>query len=743
MKNIEISFFENNNLIFNKKLSFDTTKNFKIGRNESNDIQYSLKIISSYHAELKFENSQLFIQDLGSTNGTFINNEKISPNQWILLKNTDDISFDKSNLTQLKTNQETTNQQNTNINTNNNSSFKNSKKIIGRGNECDIIIPNDKYVSRIHASLEKIGANHYELRDLQSSNGVFVNGKKILVAQLKENDVFFIGRTCVSVSGEIKNLDQATAIKLNNISKSYGKENVLNNLTIQIEPNSLTAIMGPSGCGKTTLFHIMLGLTNVSSGEIALFDLDTSKHFEYIKSQIGYVPQIDTIHQELTVYQSIYFAAQLRLENKTEKEINEKIEFLLSKLGIEHIKNNLNCDISGGQRKRVCIAIELLSDPMILFLDEPTSPLDPQTIEEFLLLLKDLTTENTTIVMVTHKPEDLEYMDEVVFLSVGGFLAYKGKISGYKSHFNVQSAVGVYQQLSGQNVQKWKTAQSTIPTSNKTGNLDRFNKPSVKWWHQLCWLTLRNIRTKTNDTKNTRLLVGQAPIIALLIGCIFNELSISVLFMMSVSSIWFGVNNSCREIVKETKIYERENMFNVRRDTYLLSKISTLAIISLLQSVLFVGILSVFYIHKNVHFFNIVYQMLFMFFLAMVSTLLGLLVSASLKSTEKVMALVPILLIPQLMLAGIVTKISNPIIEVLSWLTISRWGTEGLANLQSTVYNTHFNTKENAIHYLKGQFHSTYSDIFSSYATTFNLDIIALICLLSLLYMFSFQRLKN
>ena len=211
--------------------------------------------------------------------------------------------------------------------------------------------------------------------------------------------------------------------------------------------------------------------------------------------------------------------------------------------------------------------------------------------------------------------------------------------------------------------------------------------------------------------------------------------------MMSVSAIWFGVNNACREIVKESKIYERESMFNVRKDTYLVSKILTLAIISLIQSTLFVGILTLFYVNKEVHFNNIVYQVLFLFFLSITASLLGLLVSASLKSTEKVMALVPILLIPQLMLAGVVTKITNPIIELLSWLTISRWGTEGLANLQATVQNTHLNKKDNAILYLKEQFHTTYSDIFGSQATSFGLGMTFLACMLITLYLVSYYRL--
>ena len=728
-----LSFFENNTLIKNNKLEENCI--LKIGRNEQNNICFSTKIISSYHAEIKYQNNRIFIKDSSSTNGTFVNEVKIQQNEWIEIKDQDIVFFDRNGITKMIVQQVTNSSQNT--------SSKTNKKtlIIGRSSDCDIVIRDDKFVSRTHASLEKVDDNNYELRDLQSSNGVFVHGKKILVAQLKANDVFFIGRTCVSVTGEIKNLDKSTAIKLKNVSKSFDENVVLNDLTLEIEPNTLTAIMGPSGCGKTTLFHIMLGLTDCSAGDISLFDLNTKNHFNDIKRQIGYVPQIDTIHLELTVFQSIYFSAKIRLEDKTETEINEKINYLLKKLGIEHIKNNLNSAISGGQRKRVCIAIELLSDPMILFLDEPTSPLDPQTIEEFLYLLKDLTRDNTTIVMVTHKPEDLEYMDEVVFLSEGGYLAYKGKTSLYKTHFKVNSAVGVYKQLSGENAKQWKKSQHHSIVSNNQGNLSKFDLNHVHWFHQFSWLTKRNIKTKTNDLKNTQLLLAQAPIIAMLIGIIFDQLTISVLFMMSVSAIWFGVNNACREIVKESKIFERESMFNVRKDTYLLSKITTLAIISCIQSILFVGILSLFYLNKEVQLNNLSYQILFMFLLSITSSLLGLLVSASMKNSEKVMTLVPILLIPQLMLAGVVTKITNPIIEVISWLTISRWGTEGLANLQSKVYNSHINQKDNPIVYLKNQFHTTYSDIFDSQATSFGLDIIFLTCMLITMYLASYYRL--
>jgi energy-coupling factor transporter ATP-binding protein EcfA2 len=403
---------------------------------------------------------------------------------------------------------------------------------------------------------------------------------------------------------------------------------------------------------------------------------------------------------------------------------------------------------------------------MLLLLDEPTSPLDPQSIEEFMQILKELVAQNTTIVLVTHKPEDLQFMDEVVFLAEGGYLAFKGDISSYLDHFKVDTTVEVYSELSGENAMKWKDLNLNTPLSHVTIDQSSFSVQKVKWFKQLFWLTTRSIKIKTNDKLNTAILILQAPIIAFLIGLIFNEIALSVLFMIIISSIWFGVNNASREIVKEKNIFERERLFNVRVGSYLLSKALTLFLLAVVQTGLFVFILQVNYSNDEIQLGNSIAVFGWLLLVTVVASFLGLLVSASMKTTDKVMALVPILLIPQIMLAGVITKITSPIVESISYLTFARWGTEGLGHIQEKVIIdskeivvdslgmpmkdangdvllTDIVKNSDASILLEDQYHSAYNTIFGSLAGQFVLDFVMIVIIGLALYFSVFMVLNR
>ena len=192
----------------------------------------------------------------------------------------------------------------------------------------------------------------------------------------------------------------------------------------------------------------MNGDVKPTRGKVFIYNQELFSNYDYLKTQIGYVPQDDIVHKELTVYQCLYFTAKIRLDNASDHIINKKIKKILHELDITFIKDNLITDISGGQRKRVAIGVELMTDPLLLFLDEPTSPLDPQTINNFLDILKRLSDNGTTIIMVTHKPEDLVSMDDVLFLSKGGSITYHGSANHYKEYFNVSKPVEVFSELS-------------------------------------------------------------------------------------------------------------------------------------------------------------------------------------------------------------------------------------------------------------------------------------------------------
>jgi len=675
-----------------------------IGKSNTCDIILEDSTISKQHAQiLHNENNELFLIDLDSSNGTFINDRKLEPGVPYPIKDTDDIQFSSIGAIKLTfdpdkypaaSKQEY--QKGPQISESGNvfgttdiidKVRQKGSVIIGRSGECDVVLPDQNTISRRHARIERKG-NDFILSDLGSLNGTYLNGRRISGSvKVQESDTIFIGRFQIQLKGRARDLSTEVSIKAASISKQFSNGKIgLHPCSFDIPSKTLTAVMGPSGCGKSTLLKALNGDAPPSSGKVSISGLDFHENFDYLKTQIGYVPQDDIVHRELTVEQSLYFAARLRLERADQEFLNNKIETVLRDLNIGHIRSNLVGEISGGQRKRVSIAVEILTDPLILFLDEPTSPLDPQTIEEFLGILKNLAKKGTTVMMVTHKPEDLHYMDSVIFMAEGGYLVYQGDSKNYLNYFQTVDTVKVYAELAKPKSQKWIDKRPIKGNTTKGQSvINPQQRKSVNFFSQFWWLTARYFTIKFNDKVNTGILIAQAPIIACLICLIFDNISQAVPFLMAISAIWFGTNNAAREIVGETAIYKRERMFNQGILPYVLSKITVLGAFATLQSLLFVLIIFVKF-HGNSPSWNEPFiSFLWMLLLSIAASLLGLLLSALVSSTEKVMTLVPIALIPQIMLAGIVTKINSIWVEFLSYFTLARWGTEGFSLIQKNI----------------------------------------------------------
>ncbi len=576
---------------------------------------------------------------------------------------------------------------------------------VGRGAGNDFQIdPSDLTVSRNHAQFVLENGQWYVV-DLNSRNGVFVNSKRVFgKTPIGPNDQIFICLHAFSLSQGYSDLRQEVAIKADGIEKKYPNGYVgLKRLSLNIPYGKFVAVMGPSGCGKSTLLKVLNADNPATSGSVKIHGLDLVKHFPLLKKKIGYVPQDDIIHRELTVEQTMFFCAKLRMPKETPKQmLQEKIMQVLLSLFDEDktkaIYYKTVSSLSGGERKRLSIAVELLTDPTILFLDEPTSPLDPESIHEFLTKLNNLKARGTTIIMVTHKPEDLNYVDDVVFLGSGGVHVFYGKSDEIMSHFNKESIVEVYGLLSNKQVANdfyAKRYSNVGGDDNFKQGQNQFTKAKKEpFFHQLSWLSRRYFQIKFNDKGNLLLLLAQPVIIGTLISVIFKEFQLGAMFLMAIASIWFGVSNAAKEIVSEQSIYKRERMFNLWINAYVLSKILVLSLISMIQLLVFEAIIYFRFSLFPVDGFEEVFQQNFigafgfMTFLAISSTLLGLMLSAIFDNTEKVMTVVPIALMPQIMLAGVITKIDNAGMEVLSWLTFGRWGTEGLARVQDgSVYD--------------------------------------------------------
>jgi ABC-type multidrug transport system ATPase subunit/pSer/pThr/pTyr-binding forkhead associated (FHA) protein/ABC-type multidrug transport system permease subunit len=766
---MKIGFVKENKLY--RKISFSPNKSaaIVIGRAASCDVSFpDIRNISSQHAQLiQDENNNLYIVDLGSTNGTFVNGKKIEKGVQYLFSSNDSVSFSGaggltivfnpdsfSSIPKSSDNSAPSGRLDT---TDIIDKFRNKAKItLGRSQENDVWLDH-QIVSKFHASIEQKGKDNYILTDLGSLNGTFLNGRRISGSErVSERDVIIIGRYKLSLRGQAQDLTKEVAIRAERISKRFKGGNIgLHGSSFEIPSKSLMAVMGPSGCGKSTLLKALNGDAPPTSGRVFISGLDLSENFDYLKTHIGYVPQDDIVHKELTVEQSLYYAAKLRLENATRDVINQKIEQVLEELNITHIRKNLVGKISGGQRKRVSIAVEILTDPLILFLDEPTSPLDPQTIEEFLGILKKLSEKGTTVIMVTHKPEDLNYMDNVIFMAEGGHMVYQGDTKAYLNYFGVDDTVKVYAQLVAPKAKNWIDKHNQ---NNQVGAAKQENKKNLRslnptnFFSQYWWLTIRYFNIKLNDVMNSLIMVGQAPIIAGLICLIFSNITSAVPFLMAVCAVWFGTNNAAREIVGESPIYKRERMFNQGVLAYMFSKITVLSAFAAVQSLLFTLIISLNFNDTSPSWNNPSGTFLWMLSLSIAATMMGLLLSAIVSTTDKVMTLVPIALIPQIMLAGVVAKIENQFVEILSYATLSRWGTEGFSVIQKDVSaelpdplkpgETVIQTVP-AVDQLKESFHESYPDRFGDWSFQLSLDEIAVLIITCLCFIGIYISLKR
>lgn len=757
---MKIKFTAQGKTIHTLDFHLNENKEFKIGNGKSQtavDIVLPFASISRNHASIVVKNGAAFLVDNSSTNGTYLNKNRLEPHREYSLREHDLIGFSIQSEAKAEVLDSASSLEKTNHEAGKNIlALLETKPVvsIGRESSSDIYLSSSN-VSRRHAQVERKDGK-IVITDLGSKNGTYVNGTRISTPhQIKSGDIILIGSNKLSLNEEAKDIREETAIKLINVQKVFpGNKVGLQSINLSIKAKSLVGIMGPSGCGKSTLLKAITGDSPHTHGQILIHGLDLIENYEYIKTYIGYVPQDDIIHLELTVQQCLYYSAKLRIENSNDEFVNKQIEKVLTQLNILETRHQRVSSLSGGQRKRVSIAVELLNDPYILFLDEPTSPLDPQSVEEFLNILKQLAEQGTTVVLVTHKPEDLLFLDEVLFLGKGGYPLFFDKVSKHLSYFGVDKTVSVYPKLSDSKSPQfqgyYRQFTSSLPiVESPTANAEALSsKKSFGFFRQLYWLTKRYLNVKTNDVANTAILLLQAPVIAILIILIFGQINVGMLFLMSISAIWFGTNNASREIVIENAIYKRERMYNLNILTYLFSKIIVLVAFALIQTLIFISILYFYYKGKQVVLGNFVNLSVWFAFLSLVSILFGLFLSSSAKTSDQVISIIPIALIPQIMLAGVLAKISSLPVEFLSYLTISRWGTEGFSNIQKNVIVDVQTVNEkgaavivekvtNTKDFIIDQFYKSYGDksFFHNWTGTIRLDIVAL-CTIALIFFF-------
>jgi len=537
-------------------------------------------------------------------------------------------------------------------------------------------------VSRYHAMLSYENGAQPILTDLGSTNGTFVNGQPLKEPrQLTPEDLIFLGGFLLHVDGRtIKQHDlSASSITARHISKTIDNKTILQDISVAIKPREFIGLMGPSGCGKSTLMDALNGLRPATGGNVFINDLDLYQNFNALRRSIGYVPQRDILHDALTVERTLFYAAKLRLPRGTSTEaVNSVINEVIQTVGLADQRHTAFRQLSGGQQKRLSLALELITKPSFLFLDEPTSPLDPETTENMMMLFRHLADEGRIVVMVTHKFEKFREMHQIAMLTKGGRLAFFGPPLEALQYFDCQEPGDIYRYIGARDPdqlsrdfekspQHQKYVQSRIVENeslSKTAEAlqfgaTRYEGPERNFGLSQ-WLTLtqRYLEVKLKDKRNTLLLLAQAPIVALLLAIIVGDSANNsqTLFIAAIVSIWFGANNAVREIVSEAAIYSRERLVNLKIPSYVFSKFTVLSGIALVQCLLFVGILVGMNRLKAVDFLSLT-VVLYLTSLAGITT--GLFFSALVNSTEKAMSVLPLILIPQLLLSGYLKPLND------------------------------------------------------------------------------------
>ena len=578
----------------------------------------------------------------------------------------------------------------------------NQRLVVGRGEECDIRL-DGLLISNRHAAVA-LTASGLLLEDFNSTNGTYVNGRRITGrTPIQPQDVIQIGPFVLRADPQrgvaIFDTRAKTRIDVFQITKDVpnrsgrGKIRLLDEVSLSVQPNEFIGLLGPSGAGKSTLMDSLNGMRPASSGQVLVNNLDLYHHLESIKQSIGYVPQDDIIHRELTVFRTLYYVARLRLSRDISvREINQIVNEVMDVTGLSERRDVPISQLSGGQRKRVSIAVELITKPSVIFLDEPTSGLDPSTEEKVMKLFRQIAESGRTVILTTHAMENVKLFDKIVVL-MRGKLVFYGAPEEALAHVGASSFKDLYdkleepiherlkqsngnlsrEQISEEVAEEWKrrftttevfkrnvanplTEVSSRPRQAAPAKRRTTVGDSVRQWGTL---SRRYMGVLTRDKFNLLILFGQAPIIAFLTYIVVGSNSPRdfPFFVLALVALWFGTSLAAREIIRERAVYNRERMVNLRLLPYVGSKVFVLTLIVSLQCLILFTTLKLLDVTNLMSLpgrFGGIPQLIIMILTGMVGIGLGLFVSAVVKTSEMATSLVPLILIPQILFCGLV-----------------------------------------------------------------------------------------
>jgi ABC-type multidrug transport system ATPase subunit len=563
---------------------------------------------------------------------------------------------------------------------------------------------NDPRVSRFHAEIVLESSGTYQIRDLKSFNGTFVNGRAVTRQVLVAHDEVSIGGVTRVFNGSTLAVGvdvEEQGIEVRNLSISIGNTRILSHLDFTLPSKSLTAIIGPSGSGKSTLLKALTGRILPSEGSVMVSACDVVSDYSVLRQKIGLVPQADIIHTQLTVEEALRFGAQLRLpSDSTSQEIDQRVDEVIAQLALQERRQLRVSQLSGGQKKRVSIGLELLTKPEVLVLDEPTSGLDPGLDAHVMELLRQLADQGQTVVVVTHAVENLGVCDNLVVLATGGHLVHFGSPETVFASTGVSQWSDLFTQLSKYEAHYETTQEINIKKSVPTRieiNASARRSSTLK---NFSTLSRRYATVIKSDRGYLALLLLTPTIIGLIcwltasrwgygigqlleIGINYNPTARGTTLVLVLGSIFIGLSASVQEIVKEREIFLREKNVGVGVLPYFLSKSSVLGFIATLQTTIFVSIVL---FNRPVaisspfgtKYFAAVVAICTV--LCLSSIFLGLLISSAISTPDQAMPLLVGIVMIQIVLSGALPISTGRWVEAVGKFMPSYMSTNALAS---------------------------------------------------------------
>lgn len=568
--------------------------------------------------------------------------------------------------------------------------------VVGRAKKADLRLDHPTVMLRHAVIRAKDG--HAEIHAEGHGSTLHVNGFPVRHSELEDGDEIAIGPFRIVFGGaELFKRPTSPGLRVEaaGVSVTYGDTTILHPTNLALRSGELTAIIGESGAGKSTLMNLLAGVRSPTQGTVTAGGEPVARRV----SEIGYVPQFDIVHDNLKLREALDFAAQLRLPADTSAtERAERINEVMVELALADRAEVMVGNLSGGQRKRVAVGIELLHRPGALFLDEPTTGLDPGLERHLMRLLRSIADRGQTVTLVTHATSSIQLCDRVVVMGSGGRMRFNGTPSDLLDSFGVDNFDEVYDDHSDASVAKPRRRRLSFDDAEQITPdpelAPRKNRAQQNFAHQTQVLSARYVKLMGRDRRHLRNALLQAPILAVLTALlfpldvfetnptIFAGKSAQLLFLMAMIAAWLGSVGAAREIVKERSVIAREFAVGVRMSSYLASKMIVLAALTSVQVFMFTTIVLIL---RPLHEAPVVGAALMAIFLTtgFVAILLGLLVSANAKSEDQATGVIPLLLVPQLLLSGAIVAVADmtPVMAVLSALVPTRWSFAAAGNV--------------------------------------------------------------